>query len=195
MRRSLELSITAIMGAFATILSLMKIEIPFPILIYLKIDFAEIPVFLTYFLCNTRFSIVSSLLHFLGLFLRTGDILGPSMKMIAEVSNLIGLFIGSLIKKKDIKYEALTGILFRTVAMTAINIPILTVLFPAYLDFSKSLLEQVGFKLVSSFHILFYTLLLIAIYNVLNSLLSIIISYIIYKSTKKRLTTFFTDKL
>ena len=105
------------------------------------------------------------------------------------------MFIGSLVKKRDIKYEALTGILLRTSAMTAINIPILTILFPAYLDFSKNLLGQAGFKLVSSFHVLFYTLLLIAIYNVLNSFLSITISYIIYKSTKKRLTTFFIDKL
>ncbi|RLF03056.1 MAG: hypothetical protein DRJ64_08690, partial [Thermoprotei archaeon] len=102
MKRTQKLSLTAVMGATAIITSLMKIEIPFPILYYLKIDFAEIPAYLTYFLVGAKLGILCGSFHFIGLALRSGDILGPLMKYLAEISNILGMFIGARISKKRV---------------------------------------------------------------------------------------------
>ncbi|MCD6562991.1 MAG: hypothetical protein J7K23_03615 [Thermoproteales archaeon] len=193
MRRSLEISITALMGAFATVLSVLKVEIPFPILIYLKIDFAEIPVFLTYFLCNFRFGVIASLLHFLGLFSRSGDILGPSMKMIAEISNLTGMYVGLKIKSRSMIIKITSGIILRVLSMTLINIIVLEFLFPSYLYFSKTLLEQAGFYVPTLQCTLIYTLVFVAIYNIINASISVSFSYLIFRTIKKRLTSYFEN--
>jgi len=189
MRRTQKLSLTAVMGATAIVISLMKIEIPFPILYYLKIDFAEIPVYLTYFLVGAKLGILCGSFHFMGLVLRSGDVLGPLMKYLAEISNILGMFIGARISKigKRRVVEIGTGILSRIFIMSISNLLVLGVLFPSYLYFSKMLLEKSGLYIASLQEALYYTLIIVALFNTTNSVLSVIPALLAYKSIGKRL--------
>ncbi len=180
-------SVVSIMGAVAISLSILRIEFPFPILIYLKFDLAEIPTFVTYYIVGGFPAILCATIHFLGLLFRGSEPLGASMKFLAIISTISGMVVA---RRWGVKAEILSGALIRIIAMSIANIIVLALLFPGYLAFAKELLKTSGLSVETEADVLIYTLVLTAIYNALHTALSILPSLAIVETIRKRLPYF-----
>lgn len=66
----------------------MKVSIPFPILPYLKIDFAEIPDFLALMVLRSAGGFLTATVHFAVILARSGNLFSASMKYIAVLSTM-----------------------------------------------------------------------------------------------------------
>lgn len=186
----MSLSITALMGALAILLSLARIEIPFPILIYLKVDFAEIPSFITYYLLGLPWGLACATIHWIALIIRSGNPIGPTMKYLAVTSNLIGIFVASrAIAREGGSYipGLVSGACVRVGAMSVANVILMYFLFPFYISGSRKLLEAAGIATSSKYEVLVWVLLIVGIYNALHSVVSAAPSIIVVKAVKRRL--------
>lgn len=191
MRKVEAITITAMMGSLAIILSLARIQIPFPILTYLKVDFAEIPSFITYFLIGFNWGTICAIIHWVALMLRSGNPIGPTMKFLAVFTNLFGMYVVKrylfpYLKKEKLllTLEAMGGIVIRVVSMSILNIIILTILFPYYLEISRNALNLAGIKATSNEEVLTWTLVILGIFNSLHAIVSFLPSIIITKTIK-----------
>jgi len=189
------ISITAIMGTLAIILSLYRVEIPFPILVFLKIDFAEIPSFITYYLLGFNWGLLCSVIHWIMLLARSGDPVGPTMKFLAVSSNLLGMcFVKKItgrVTKIYLILELVSGAMVRIAVMTIVNMVVLEVLFPSYLNFSKMLLENAGIKVATDYDALASILIIVGFFNLVHSIVSTLPALAIVSAIKKRLTSLF----
>ena len=189
------ISITAIMGTLAIILSLYRVEIPFPILVFLKIDFAEIPSFITYYLLGFNWGLLCSVIHWIMLLARSGDPVGPTMKFLAVSSNLIGMYfvkkITGRVTKIYLILELVSGAIVRIAVMTIANIIVLEILFPYYLGFSKMLLENAGVRVATENEALVLVLVIVGFFNMVHALVSALPALAIVSAIKKRLTSLF----
>ena len=89
---------TAIFSALVVIfdytLKFSGLKIPFPWAPFLRFDFTGVPIVVSFFLIDINSSLTVSLVAGLGILARSGDLLGASMKVIAEGSTVIGLYLG-----------------------------------------------------------------------------------------------------
>ena len=179
----------AIFGALAWFLAVPPIfKIPFPPLIYLTFDFAEIPVMFSFLVFGPAAGIISSLvlwgtLNFVG---STGTF-GATMKFIAVASSAIGLWIGITLYSKITSRMGLKGALSagfafamiaRVAIMTVANYVALLIIAPDFLGFAVDLLSKAGIVNASSpVSGLVAILLITGIYNVIHTFLSLIPSF------------------
>ncbi len=184
----------AVLGAMAGLLSLIKAEIPFPPLPYLKFDLAEIPDVLAFMMVGPLGGILTSTIHWLILTLRAGFFLGPFMKYGAVVSTLIGFWVGIALRRRlpgtpSLKSFIAIGMLFggviRIISMSLANFLVLYVFFPEWLSFARTCLEALGLRVASDFSVLLWTLLLTGVYNAVHILVSILPSYALIKTVLK----------
>lgn len=175
MRKTQKLAITALMASLALALSVMKVELPFPVLPYLKFDFAELPSTLVYFMCGLPWGLATATLHLVGMLARGADPLGALFKFLAVASTLVGLSTFSRLSQSlAVLFAGAT--LARVVAMTAANWLYFTFLFPKFLDYAV--------KVAGGLVLLYaYT----ALFNVLHVALSLLPSWSVFVAVKKRL--------
>ncbi|MCS7369518.1 MAG: hypothetical protein NDF57_07390 [archaeon GBS-70-058] len=189
-RGSVLVAYTAIFAALAILLTFGHAEVPFPILPYLKFDFAEIPVMLALFLGGFGVGFSASVIHWIVLTIARGWFLGPLMKFLAVAPMVIGSWFGIRLVKdrsiwKTLAMALILGIIFRVIAGSITNIVVLLWVAPDYLKFSTSLLKTIGFNISSETEALTLTLWFTAIFNTIHVLLSSILAYIIFKATIK----------
>ena len=141
MRSSVAVTLTAVLAALALVITVSKIEVVYPILPYLKFDFAEIPSVLAFFLVSPYSGLSTAVIHWLFLIYRAGNVLGPTMKFTAVVSMLAGFWFTSLISGRFVKNPhwrkyliacTIVGGVFRVVAMSILNVVVLLFVAPAY---------------------------------------------------------------
>ena len=135
-------------------------KIPFPWLPFLKLDFTGVPIVLALYLFGFVPSVFTSAVALFAIVARSGDVVSASMKALAELFTVAGMFSALMIIPK-FKREAsfLLGIAFRCVAMFFANLLILPIgLSP-----------------------------LIAVFNVIQGSVSIFVGYLIYEAVKKRM--------
>jgi len=182
MRRSACIALTSIMASLALVISVARIEVPFPVLTYLKFDLAEIPSVLTLLLAGPGWSYLCAAIHYMGLLSRSGDFLGPTMKFLAVVSMLAGVGIG-----RGRPLVMLTmGTLLRVTVTSISNLLVLGFLFPEWLSYAEALLRGVGFNPAGEWEVMLVTLALTAVFNVLHTLLSLIPSWAIAVEARRR---------
>ena len=70
----------ALFAGLSVAITILGIEIPYPILPYLKFDIAEIPIVILFFLEGFLASFVAETLHWIMLSISRGWVLGPFMK-------------------------------------------------------------------------------------------------------------------
>lgn len=196
MRRAIVVTMTALFSALSMILTVLKFEIPYPILPYLKFDFAEIPTVIAYFIINPYSGFVCSILHWFFLMYRSGDILGPSMKFAAVISMLIGFKLTSPLVKKFYsnprfnKYYfgicSCVGGLIRIVVMSLFNIVVLLWIAPGYLYFASIVLQNVLGYLPNSGEALYWTLIFTGVYNGIHVIFSIVPAVLLLGVLRKR---------
>lgn len=181
-RPSVEVIGASIFAAFAVIITVIRLEIPFPILPYLKFDFAEIPVTVCFLIFGPLAGVSATLVYGVVLSLRTPYIIGPVMKVLAVLSMMLGFYIGGLLCKRlkpSGKYMAIgvivaTGLVFRVLIMSFLNLLLLLVIAPGYVNFVASLFEKIGIYYSSMVEVVLLTLLLTGLFNAVHVLLSIL---------------------
>lgn len=194
-RRSSVIVYSGIMGSLAAVLSFLKAEIPFPILPYLKIDFAEIPDVLSFLLFGPAVGMFTTTVHWLILNLRTEwPVIGPLMKYIAVLSMLSGFTVGSKIGTKLRSFSlnslllimAIFGSIVRVLTMTIANIIVIYFIYgPYFFDYVRKLLTNVGLVLQGETAIFIAVLVLTGLYNIVNLLVGLVPSQAILNSIRQ----------
>ncbi len=192
------LSLTALFAAAAMVITIGGFEVCYPLLPYLKFDFAEIPATISYFIAGFYSSIIVATAHWFFLMYSRGDVLGPSMKYMAVLSMLIGYHVSSIALRKfssrgnsyfSISVSIALGCLFRVIVMTFSNIIVLSFIAPGYLDFAAMMIERVIGKSVNHAEALYWTCVFTGIYNAIHVLFSFVPALIIVKVIRRRLGT------
>jgi riboflavin transporter FmnP len=189
-RSAITLSGAAVFAALAAILTLARASVPFPLIPYLQIDFAELPIMISFFLFGPVAGVVTELVHWLFLNETGSDApLGPAIKLVAVLSSFCGFWLGSLVYSKlGARAQGRTGLglslmfslgmVLRVVAMTLMNYVVLVYIGPVffgvdYMAFARSTIAATtGWEFNGDAAVLFWVLVFTAIYNVINLLVA-----------------------
>jgi len=186
-RFTVTLAGAAVFSALAALLTLSRAAIPFPLIPYLQIDFAELPIYISFFLFGPLAAIITELVHWLFLNITGSDApLGPAIKLVAVLSTLGGFWAGSAIYSRLARGRgrpaiALSlmfggGMLLRVLAMTVVNYVVLLYVGPVifglnYMAFARiTLVKTTGWEFSGDAILLFWVLVFTALYNVINLL-------------------------
>ena len=202
-RRSIVVAGTAVFSALSVMLTVAKLEVPFPFLPYLKFDFAEIPVTIAFLVLGPIPGFLSSIIYWLVLTAMAGYILGPAMKFAAVASMFVGFLAGTLLYRGTVRNRHshkllmvssfLSGIVVRVVIMSIFTIAVLWFIAPSYLEFSAYVLSGVGMLTAPSppEAVLALTLGFTAIFNAIHVTVSIAPAYMIARASMFRIQSHF----
>ncbi|KYH38903.1 MAG: hypothetical protein AYL28_002110 [Candidatus Bathyarchaeota archaeon B23] len=193
MRRTAEIAATTVFSAMAVALTLAKLTVPYPLLPYLKFDLSEVPVTVALFLLGPPPGLLSTVIYWLVLTLRAGDVLGPAMKFAAVASMMVGFALGAFLCRRlgrgrtaMIIVGLLLGAVARVLVMSLLNFVILTLVAPHYLEFATPLLASLGLPVGTRLGALLWIIILTAIYNLLHTLLAVLPAYVIAEAALRR---------
>lgn len=200
-RRSVILAYIGVFSSLSVILAMSRVEISYPLLPYLKFDFAEVPIMIVFILCGPVPSMVAEVIHWMGLTLRSGVWIGPLMKFLAVISMIIGFWIGIKIGAKILRGHKkvgssrifllgiIFGVLLRVVVCTFSNIALFLYIDPRYLQFAGALLKAMGLNVNSPLDVLTWSLIFTGIFNMAHVPLSSLTSLLILKAVLKKMPT------
>ena len=143
--KTTKLASTAVLGAlvivFDYILKFSGLKIPFPLFPVLKFDFTGIPIVLSYLVFGLSSGATTASIAFLGILLRSGDVIGASMKAIAEVATIAGMALwiqrtNRLGKTLSIAF----GLVLRVVVMSVANVIVLPIFYAQSYTLSPAVL-------------------------------------------------------
>ena len=192
--RNLTITFTgaAVFAALAAMLTLARASVPFPLIPYLQVDLAELPIMISFFLFGPVAGIITELVHWLFLNETGSDVpLGPAIKLVAVMSTFLGFWLGSVVYSRfgggtgrrpvfGLSLLFGWGMLLRIAAMTVMNYLVLVYIGPVffgvdYLAFARSTLAATtGWQFNGNAAVLFWVLLFTALYNVTNLLVACI---------------------
>lgn len=193
MRRTAQIAATTVFSAMAVAITLAKLTVPYPPLPYLKFDISEVPVTVALFLLGPIPGLLSTVIYWLVLTLRAGDVLGPAMKFAAVASMMVGFTLGALLcrrlrvgKRLSVGVGLLLGAVVRVAVMSLLNFVVLTIVAPYYLEFVIPLLSSLGLSARTKLQALLWVLLLTAIYNLLHTVLAVFPAYVVAEAAFRR---------
>jgi len=195
-RKSIIIANIIIFSALAVMLTSLRAEIPYPLLPYLKFDLAEIPVMIVLFILGPLPSLVTEVIHWIGLTITRGWILGPLMKFVAVVPMIVGFWLGVILYRKFSSGNSTiisfiigntVGIVLRVIVTSIANILVLLVVAPEWLEYAGFALNSVGIVATSVFEVLMWTLLLTAIFNTLHVPLSSLVAMMLLNGINFRM--------
>ncbi len=132
--RTSRLTGTALLAALVIVfdyaLKFSGLKIPFPWMPALKFDFTGIPIALSLLMYGLPSALTTSLVAFIGIVARSGDMISAAMKFAAEFSTVLGLALGmklaGRLAPRVQKGSGLAlGIILRVAAMSVANILVL----------------------------------------------------------------------
>ena len=179
---------TAVLGALVVVFDFtMKysaLKIRFPWLPFLKFDFTGIPIVLSFLLFGLMSGVTTSTIALLAILGRSGDVVGSSMKGLAELSTILGMALGLLLVRNPsiLKKPAsfVLGISSRSLVMICTNlILIFTGVMALYGDYAE-------IPVIVS--------LLVGAFNAVQGSLSILGGYFIYEAIVRRIPSLATRK-
>ena len=185
-RKAIIISTAAVSGALAVTLNLARglTTFPFPVLTYLKIELAEIPIVTAYLISGPAASVAAALIYWLALNVFGEFVpLGPAMKLAAVASTLAGIHAARKTlpnTRHRLAADLACAAALRTLTMTLINYLILTWLFPEWLGYAEQLLRVAG--LAGAAPPLAIIMALTAAYNTIHAAISLGLAYTITKS-------------
>ncbi len=154
----------AVLGAlvvvFDYILKFSGLKIPFPWYPRLKFDFTGIPIVLSLLLLGLKPGAFTSAVALFAILIRSGDVVGASMKALAEFSTIVGMYIGLMRFRKTVKPTKLMsfilGCALRVLVMVFANLPVSIVYYGLPLEAAVSLSPFVaGFNATQGFMSMF----------------------------------------
>ena len=178
---SVSLAGTAIFGALAVVLTIISqaLVLAFPVVPYLQFDLGEIAILLAFFIFGPIPALVSSFIEFATLMAIGNNVasFGPELKVIAILSSLLGIWIGTVVISKMAKRSVgravvaggFIGMALRAAVMTVPNYILIVYLFsvPGIVSFVSSAFKLIGVTLTDA-NALFLVLLMTAVFNVLQ---------------------------
>ena len=180
-------STVAILSALAIVMALLKLEVPYPLLPYLKFDFAEIPSVIALFTCDLKSSLLVAFIHFLILMTKGEFVpIGPVMKLIAVLSTVLGLSLAlKSSKETNVRRVALgtiVAIVIRCTSMTVLNYLVLLFLLPDLIKVASSLLRCV--ISIGTIDDLTCILLFTGLYNAIHAVMTVSLAFIVSRHVK-----------
>jgi riboflavin transporter FmnP len=178
--RSSRLTGTALLAALVVVidyaLKFSGLKIPFPWMPTLKFDFTGIPITLSLLMYGLPSALTTSLVAFIAIIARSGDMIGASMKFAAEFSTVLGLALGFKLTERLVprlrKSAGLSmGILFRVAAMSLANLIVL----PAFYGVPQS--------------VAYGMLPLIALFNIAQGAITVLLGIFLDEAVRKRFPT------
>jgi riboflavin transporter FmnP len=178
---SVSLAGMAIFGALAVVLTIISqaLVLDFPIVPYLQFDFGEIAILLAFFIFGPIPALVASFIEF-GTLMAIGNnvaAFGPELKIIAILSSLLGIWLGTVIVRRmqrrtvgsAIALGGAIGMVLRAAIMTIPNYILIIYLYtvPGIVGFVASAFKLIGVTLTDA-NALLFVLLLTALFNVLQ---------------------------
>lgn len=162
--------LAALVVVFDYTLKYSNLKIPFPLMPVLKFDFTGIPIALAMLLFGLIPGFFTSIIALIAIFARSGDIVGASMKAIAEFSTIVGMAIGlKTTKKLRLVIMFSMGLIMRVLVMIPIN------------------LLLISFGVMKVQGVLAIVVLLIVVFNILQGIITIFGGYSIYEIIKKHM--------
>lgn len=196
-RRSVILAYIGVFSSLSIVLAISRVEISYPLLPYLKFDFAEVPVMIVFMLCGPVPAMVAESIHWIGLTFRSGEWIGPLMKFLAVISMIVGFWIGVKIGTKIMRGKAgslkifllgmIFGVLLRVIVCTLTNIALFLYIDPRYIQFAEATLRAMGLNVTSPLDVLTWTLIFTGIFNMAHVPLSSVTSLLILKAALKKI--------
>jgi len=191
---------SAIFGSLAAAITFLKLEIPFPILPYLKFDFAEIVDVLAFLIFGPVVGLFATTIHWLILNFNTNwPIIGPLTKYAAVLSMVLGFWGGSEIYKRLASLSVrnlmiimfILGSLVRVFIMSLANIIVIYFIYgQPFFQYANFLLNKVlGWSLQNNLTVMIWILIFTSIYNIIHVIISILPAY----SMLRYITPVFTN--
>ncbi len=149
-RRTIFITVTATMGALVIVLDytlkFSGLKIPFPWLPYLKFDFSGIPIVIAMILCGLTSGAATCVIAALGILARSGDVIGASMKAIAEFFTILGMapFYRRGQGRTGRIIGAIAGIALRILTMSLANLSILPMFYHIPFEAAVALLLPIA---------------------------------------------------
>jgi riboflavin transporter FmnP len=204
-RKSVTTANIIVFSSLAIILTALKAEVPFPVLTYLKFDFAEIPVMIVLFLFGPIPALLTETVHWIALMITRGWVLGPLMKFLAVVPMILGFWFGTTIYRRFKKgtpsnivalfgLGIVLGIITRVIVTTLANLVVFLFVAPEWVGYAQYMLGLVGIHTATTVDVIAWTLLLTATFNILHVPLSSFVAMIAVKGTVIRLPNL-TEKI
>jgi len=168
--------LVALVLVFDYTLKYSGLKIPFPWFPDLKFDFTGVPIALSLLMYGLPSATTTSLVAGLGIFARSGNLISALMKTAAELSTVVGFWLGLYLarvsnvegfKSKIAAYSG--GLLCRVVVMSVANIVVLPNFWGVPLEVAYGLMP------------------LIAGFNVAQGLISLGLGGYLYDAVEKRL--------
>ncbi len=161
----------AIFGALSFMLEYFRLEFSFVPLPYLKYSLGEIPLIVAFYTAGFKTALISSLAVVAGIYARgpSIDVIAPLFKLSADISMLIGMYVGAKITK-NVVLHAVTGAISRVATMTVVNYIALTTLYAGLVTADLS-----------------YVLALTAVFNATHTALDYAAAAPVVKALLKRL--------
>ena len=143
--KSTRLASTAVLGALVVVfdyaLKFSGLKIPFPFFPTLKFDFTGIPIVLSYLVFGLSSGATTASIAFLGILIRSGDVIGALMKAIAEGATIAGM---ALWTRRTLRRGALLSLAFglglRIAVMSIANVIVLPLFYSKYYTFEAAVL-------------------------------------------------------
>jgi len=171
--------LSALVFIFDYTMKFSGLKIPFPWLPLLKFDFTGIPIVLALLLFGLTSGTTTSAVALLAILIRSGDLIGASMKALAEFSTILGMALTSKQHGKTTKLtkttSLLSGLTLRSLTMFFANLIVL----PLYYQY-----PQTAAILISP---------LIVAFNIIQGSISILLGYFLHETITRR-TTYLTTK-
>jgi len=164
---------TAILAALVVVfdygLKFSGLKIPFPWLPLLKFDFTGVPIALSLLLYGLSSGATTSIVASLAILARSGDLVGATMKAIAEFVTVLGIAAGlHLPRQWRMVVSAATGVALRIAAMSVTNLIVLPVYYGMPYNVVVGLLPMIG------------------VFNAIQGTLSVSLGYLLFRAYMRR---------
>ncbi len=135
--KSTRLASTAVLGALVVVfdyaLKFSGLKIPFPFFPTLKFDFTGIPIVLSYLMFGLSSGATTASIAFLGILVRSGDVIGALMKVIAEGATIAGMAVWTHRTSRRGAFLSFTfGLGLRIAVMSVANVIVLPLFYSTY---------------------------------------------------------------
>lgn len=189
----------ATFGALASLITLLfppALQLSFPILFYLKFDFAEVIDLLAFLIFGPVTGTLTAAVHVVILSFAPGgtQAFGASLKFLAVLATYLGVYLASRLGKHTLARTGLAmtvgGLVTRVSLMTIVNYAYILVIAQTlfgvnYLYFPQLVLSQVGINL-TGVGLIIYVLELTAAFNAVHAIFTIVISLVVVSALLTR---------
>jgi riboflavin transporter FmnP len=188
----------ATFGALASLVTLLfppALQPSFPILFYLKFDFAEVIDLLAFLVFGPVSGTLTATVHFVILSFSGGTgVFGASLKFFAVLTTYLGVYLATRLGKHTLAKTGLAmtlgGLVTRVTLMTVVNYAYIlviaqTVFGQNYLYFPQFVLSQVGINL-TGVGLIIYVLELTAAFNAAHAIFTIVVSLVVVSTLLTR---------